>query len=80
MNKLHSQNSNYILSTSNILFNYSSNYGVANNNYIYSTSNKLLDILNSNYEKNYRYTHNTSNQLYNQLYNVSCRTNEENSK
>jgi hypothetical protein len=75
MNKLHSQNSNYILSTSNILFNYSSNYGVANNDYIYSTSNKLLDILNSNYEKNYRYTHNTSNQIYNQLYTDYTRVN-----
>ena len=49
MNKLYSQNSNYILSTSNVLLNYSNNIG-AN---IYSTSNKLLEISNSNYDNNY---------------------------
>jgi len=61
MNKLYSQNSNYILSTSNVLLNYSNNIG-AN---IYSTSNKLLEISNSNYENNYNYINSTSNQLYN---------------
>ena len=60
MNKLYSQNLNYILSTSNVLLNYSNNIG-AN---IYSTSNKLLEISNSNYENNYNYINSTSNQLY----------------
>jgi hypothetical protein len=64
MNKLYSQNSNYILSTSNVLLNYSSNIGINNYDYIYSTSNKLLDISNSNYNKGYNYINSTSNQLY----------------
>jgi hypothetical protein len=64
MNKLYSQNSNYIVSTSNVLLNYSSNIGINNYDYIYSTSNKLLDISNSNYNKGYNYINSTSNQLY----------------
>jgi hypothetical protein len=65
---------NYIVSTSNILFNKSSNFDFDTSNYIARTSNVISTTLNSNIKDTCNYILSTSNLLFNKNSNFDFNT------